>query len=389
VSALDNPIDYLTRIGVGPQGIELIVGAGSVQNGYEYVPEEADYHDSLVALAQRYVEFWNGTNTGTVGDLYLPDSSIEDTLLGGTVQGTEEITASLEAEEWPDLPRIQMVSLSDDGGPAIYGGYPDPYLLRQSPAVGEVHLILDVDDGTGCPGLVGVALGWDLERIVWERRYHEVTSVRDCLNTEALESGWWEGMETPSPIRIEHTDTTTWEEKGISVEIYNGIPGIEDFVRWGLQRYDEAGLSVPSIGSVTFLLDQTTCRKYFGFASGGQNADIILCNRADQVCQDTLCEVWKPYYKAALLHEYGHVWIDENLDDTTRSKFLELIDVPHWTDPDIPHTQQGVEYAANTLVYGLLDVDIPVLVATDWTCAQREQAFQLLTSTDPISNCQP
>jgi hypothetical protein len=380
-------IDYMDRQRIGPNGVELIVGAGSAQAGYTYLPEYSEEIDADVGLVDRYVAYWNDSNGETVEDLYASDASIEDTLLGESMQGTEAIAESAGTGEWPDPAPMAVAPIPDGGGPAIYGGFPVP---AERDVVDELHVVVEVDNGTGCPGLIGVALGWDKRRVVWERRYHEVESARRCLDTDGLQPGWWEGIEIPNPIQIEHTSTMTWEQ-GISVDIYNGIPGTEDFVRWGLQRFDQAGLSIPHIGSMTFLIGKSACLGYFGFATTDPNdsiSAIALCNRADDICADAACDTWKPEYKAELLHEYAHVWINENVDDATRTEFLDLIGVPNWTDPEIPHNEQGTEYAANTIVCGLLDAEMPQPLAPDWNSQLKADAFTLLTGAEPNSVCQ-
>ena len=250
-------------------------------------------------------------------------------------------------------------------GPDLVGSNEWYPVGRQDTSVEACSIALQIEEGEGTA--IAVSGG-----------FAEVTSAAEpeCLN----------------PIQIEHTSTMTWGAAGMPVEVYNGIPGVEDYLGWGLGRFDRAGLPVPNIGSVTFLLDESRCHGYFGIATNDPNGSvstIALCYRADQICADASCDTWNPTYRAALLHEYAHAWISQHVDGATRTEFLDLVGVPNWTDPDIPHRQQGTEYAANTIVYGLLDANMPALLALPLDCDQIEEAFRLLTGAEPIAACQP
>ena len=62
-----------------------------------------------------------------------------------------------------------------------------------------VVLLLDLPGEGACQPHVGAALWLDDEgRITREERYHRVDSVRACLDTKDLPSGWWESLTRPA-----------------------------------------------------------------------------------------------------------------------------------------------------------------------------------------------
>jgi hypothetical protein len=370
-------IDSLDRVQVGQDGATLFVGALSIEAGRIYVPDVRDF-DAIEALANRYVAFWNGTEGRATLSLYAPDARIDDTLLGSSVVGLEAIENATGSGRWPDPPPMTMVTLPDDRGPAVY--IAPSQVDRSLPD--EVRILLELDDGSGCPGTLGVTLAWDGERVLWERRYHEVESVRRCLDPNQLQPGWWEDIEIPDPVPMELTGAMVWAERGMKVEIYNGIPGTEDFVRWGLDRFAEAGLPLPEVAKVVFLPPGITkCRSFTGWYTPGESgATVELCFSPDTT--------WDNRSRATLLHEYAHPWIDEHLDEATQAEFLDLVDLPRWRDDQDPPRDRGVERAANAIMLGLIDDASGLAVARDIGCEQREEAFRLLTGTDPIALCE-
>jgi hypothetical protein len=88
------------------------------------------------------------------------------------------------------------------------------------------------------------------------------------------------------------------------------------------------------------------------------------------------------------LHEYAHPWIDEYLDEATQAEFLDLVDLPRWRDSQDSPDDRGVERAANAIMLGLIDDASGLAVARDISCEQSEEAFRLLTGTDPIAACE-
>jgi hypothetical protein len=257
-------------------------------------------------------------------------------------------------------------------------------------APAEVRLVVDVDNGSGCPGRMAVSLVWDGERVLRERHYHEVESVRRCLDPEVLQPGWWEGLEIPEPVARELTGTVELAEHRLSVEVYNGEPGLLGFVRWGLERFAEAGMPPPRVESVTFLVQASRCRGLGGFAATGEEgAEITLCYRADQVCVDETCDTWRLAARHTLLHEYAHPWLNEHVDGATREEFMALVGLERWSDPSDRWIERGVERAANTIMFGLIDETgsrwFPAEIFGQEGYDSRVTGFRLLAGVDPIA----
>jgi hypothetical protein len=377
-------VAWLDRVQIGEQGARLILNGASIESFRFFHQHEADHPDlaTVEALAHRFVSVWDGEDGGASSDLYSQDARIDDTLRGLSVSGLEAISDSVGANEWPDLSRVEIVQL--DRGPAIYLS---PALSEHD--LDEVRLIVKVDYETGCAGEMGVALAWDGERVQWERRYHEVESARRCLDPTKLQPGWWEGIQVPEPILVERTGTMVWEEQDLAVEIYNGIPASQAFVRWGLERFLEAGLSPPSIASVTFLpTGSSLCGGFTGYYMPDESgAEISLCSPPEVMCKNADCTAWSTNSRATLLHEYSHAWIDENLDEKAQATFLELVGLPRWRDHEDPPEERGVERAANTIMLGLIDDVGGLAIARDIPCEERSAGFRQLTGMAPITRC--
>jgi hypothetical protein len=194
------------------------------------------------------------------------------------------------------------------------------------------------------------------------------------------------GSSPPDPVVVERTGTVTYGE--LSVEVFNGTPAVDGFLRWGLERFERAGLPLPRVGSVTFLQDPSTCSGVAGLASrGDEGAAITLCATADSVCENEDCTSWSRSMRHLWLHELAHPWLDGNVDEPIRNRFLDLVGLERWSDPDGPWARRGVERAANTIAFGLIDEPVILRLGFQGTCEQRDEGFRLLTGLDPITRC--
>ena len=134
-------------------------------------------------------------------------------------------------------------------------------------------MLLSVDDGSGCPGDMAVAVSLDEQkRITREERYHRIDSLGRCT-TGAL-SGWWDS--TPIPDAAPVVRTGTMDLAGFDVAIWNGTPDPSPLVRWAVQRFADAGLTPPIPTSVTFLPRGDDPWSLYGFAEGSSAPDLAL-----------------------------------------------------------------------------------------------------------------
>ena len=113
-------------------------------------------------------------------------------------------------------------------------------------ATQELRLVIEVDDGSGCPGLMAVALGLDGDRVSWERGYHDITSVRRCYDPATLQPGWWDEMQIPATVFVERTGTVSYGDMG--VEVFNDTPELDDL---DSDHHDPRAAHDPAVHSPT------------------------------------------------------------------------------------------------------------------------------------------
>jgi hypothetical protein len=379
---------------VGPHGYTHVIMSASVEHWRGAIPPLPGL-DRLEGLATRYVALWNGDPSVDAAHIYDTATSVEDTLEGFSVHGLEELRATVGTGRWPDLPPMRISPLpvvrpgasapaSAPRGQAVYVGP----AVASSTESDVMVLLLQVDDGSGCPGVVGVAIAVDHGRISRERRYHAVDAVRRCFDTSTLQPGWWEDLDIPAPVVHELTGTATWSDPDRSVAVYNGTPAMNTYVRWGLKRFADAGLTPPKVDAVSFALDQHVCpierRGYVRYDAAG--ADVSLCYEPDQVCDDAGCATWTERAAQTLLHEFAHVWMYQNLTEDTKSSFMRQVGVSRWADPDDDWGDRGVERAANTMMAGLMAEPLAMDPAA---CGAFGTRFSILTGVRPLAPCSP
>lgn len=377
--------DWMIRARMGPHGYTHVVMSTSAAHWRSYWPTPPAL-DGIEGLANRYVALWNGAKGVDVADVYGKEASVKDTLAGLSLSGSRGIRAAVGSEEWPDVPRMEIVVLPEvpedaptsrpPRGPAIYFGPAVPGTTESD----ELVLLLQVDDGSGCPGVVGAAMAVKHDRITREQRYHEVESLRRCFDTGTLKPGWWEGINIPEPVLHELTGTVTWSDPSRSVEVYNGTSASNEYVRWGLERFAVAGMTLPKVDSVTFVTQQSECPLgrpgYSRYDDSG--GDIFLCFQADQADASGV--------EQTLLHELAHVWMRQNIEHSTEQAFMKLVGVSRWEDPNDDWDQRGVEQAANTMMFGLSDEPMTMEAAG---CEGFVAEFRLLSGVDPLAPCFP
>ena len=149
---------------------------------------------------------------------------------------------------------------------------------------------------------------------------------------------------------------------GRHVEVTNATRGQLELVAWAVGRFQAAGLTAPSV-RIAFHEDPSCCGEHLGFARG---------DRVD-VCT-TLVNAMT---RRTLLHEMGHVWLDQHTSPSTRSGFLALRGLSSWnssTDPwELRGFEQGAEIVAWALGERILTAQIP-----DNGPSQLTRAFEML-----------
>lgn len=186
-----------------------------------------------------------------------------------------------------------------------------------------------------------------------------------------------------------------------TIAVYNGTPALNEALSWGLERYAMAGLEVPPIGSATFTVQSKMCddirARYLPTARG---VELELCMdertacwenppEADpEVCEGH-CPAHVPGVLAIVLHEIAHAWLDANLATIDTEGFLEHAGLEAWRDRDLAWDENGVEHAADTIAWGLMDRDIEMLRLGQPTAEELTRGFRLLTGTDPLPKADP
>ena len=101
-------------------------------------------------------------------------------------------------------------------------------------------------------------------------------------------------------------------------------------------------------------------------------------------CRDEDCNEILPSWRAVVLHEIAHAWLDTHLDVIDIERFLDHVGVDAWRDPDLPWDENGLEHAADTIAWGLMDRDIEMLRVGQPSDDQLAEGFRMLTGIDPL-----
>jgi hypothetical protein len=235
-----------------------------------------------------------------------------------------------------------------------------------------VVLLLDLPGEGACQPHVGVALWLDDEgRITREERYHRVDSVRACLDTKDLPSGWWQSLPR-STAQV----TGTVAVAGDEVLVWNGTPQREGLLGWALQRFADAGMPAPAPNSVTFLPPVADPWTTYGFEPGTPN--LVLPSTAEG-CGEDGCDVWPAPERALTLTALARHWAATAASLARLAAFAETHELA-WAGRAAAQSQPAQDLAAATVAWGLMDqpYDTPNTLAGS-SCDQLAADFQALT----------
>jgi hypothetical protein len=325
-------------------------------------------------LLDSYLVAWSGRDAHTVAALYATNATLVDSLLRVRVTGRDAIV-SYAAQHGGA--RLRQDQIPRGGGPAIYGTWRVVFTGTY-----ERHLTAYVsytgDDGNRCPGGITASLQIEQGKIVAERRYHDVASMRRCVRRAELPDGWWTHAVIPAPIRDRVTGTVT--AAGRRVEVHNGTAGAENLVRWAMERFPAARLTAPKVASVAFGVEahRAECS---GDTHGltlpiGSSSRIYLCLSVGATAT--------PGARGLILHELAHAWMFQNVDTSTQKQFVARMQLPTWDGTDVPWGQRGMEQAAELIAWGLSGEPLNSPDLADRSCTDLTDAFQLLTRVAPL-----
>ena len=326
---------------MGPSGIRRESYAPSLQSWRRTLPRDERLLRAQLAI-EGYRQAWSGGSPEQAAALYAEAAILTDDLLGIHALGRTDIAQVAGAP--PDrggLPGLSWVELPDMGGPGIFfaGG------RTRNDQLDTAVLLARTE---GCAQRSAIVLRLDIAgHIQEETRLHNVSDLSLCPGLKAA-TAWWDRVAVPPAVAVVHTGTL--QEGDRAVQVYNGSPALEQLVMWGFARYGEAGLGIPPVDKVTFLSATTdACRHVAGLALG---TEITLC--VDTTSQSQLV------MKATLLHELGHAWMTQAMDQADRERFTRASGKPTWASTSSPWGDRGVELAASTLSWALMDQPQPL-----------------------------
>ena len=164
------------------------------------------------------------------------------------------------------------------------------------------------------------------------------------------------------------------------IEVFNGTAKLHSLVDWLVGRFVESGMGSPGVSEVVFAATEKCHER--GYAGGftevaEAGSHVWLCFGEERV--DSLA-------RPTLLHEFAHAWSATQIDEETQTRFLALFGLATWYPSGFGLPQVGVEYAADVIVWGLLEE--PGLPArfSDLSCEVVGSGFRLLTGAEPLTD---
>jgi hypothetical protein len=145
----------------------------------------------------------------------------------------------------------------------------------------------------------------------------------------ALASGWsvTEGEASPLEIRP-------------GIVVFSADPAQQELARWAAARFDRAGLDPPTV-EIRFHGDASGCGGHLGHAQdGGVDVCTVLVNEMA---------------RRNLLHEMGHIWIDQNVSRANRDRFLDFRGLGTWNSSTADWENRGYEQGAEIMAWALGD----------------------------------
>lgn len=354
-----------------------------------------------IDLAGEYAEAWSRGDEQAIRRLYAPEATLTDGLHRVAVTGADAVAALAETGPAP-----LTVGVAADMLPAELLLSEDPTTPPDALAVfqyleptfdGDLSQVWMMLTSTGrCPGSRLVALTLDDDgRIAAERRFHEVESQRRCGGPDDEVEGWWTGRGLP--VGFGERVTGHIVTPAGDIEIRNGTPATDALLRWSFDRFEQARLPAPDVSSIAFDPLDERCSRLRGHADWTTGTTVIL------VCFDSASlsgssgaavpalsdasVVGSPGRAQPLLHEVSHAWLVGHVDDATMQAFMRHVGVEAWNDSADDWSHRGVEWAAETLVWGLLGRANTRPSLGSPPCHELAEGFRLLTGAEPLTPC--
>ncbi len=232
-----------------------------------------------------------------------------------------------------------------------------------------------------CPHQVGTVLQLGRDGLIRaEERFHRIDDLQRCSADGALPPGWWDAAVVPDPVRVERTGTLAVGD--LEIEVYNGTPGLEGLITWSFAQFRAHGLGAPKVRRVTFHDNQVDkCEGVAGLILG----DVVtLCFDSTAACLDPGCTTWDTWVREITLHELAHAWMDEHVTPEVIEQFQTATSMPTWSDPEHAWGDRGIELAAETIAWAMMDGPVRVNPKLGpRTCDELAQYYEILTGRPP------
>jgi hypothetical protein len=152
----------------------------------------------------------------------------------------------------------------------------------------------------------------------------------------------------------------------------------QEMVEWAKGLFEAASLRLPTV-IVSFHDDTTACHGTEGrweHAEGSVDRVRICTTHEKAHVQDE----WR---RRTLIHELGHAWAAENLDDASMDRYMVLRGLTSWNNTTQEWGTRGTEHAAEIISWGVIDQRIHLWKLPDATCPAMTAAYRLLTGMAP------
>ncbi len=156
---------------------------------------------------------------------------------------------------------------------------------------------------------------------------------------------------------------TTGVELQPGVTVFSEDPVQQQLAGWAVARFERAGLNPPTV-EISFHADASGCGGHLGYAKDG-HVDVctVLVNEMS---------------RRNLLHEMGHIWIDQNVSRTDRDRFLEFRGLGTWNASTADWDDRGYEQGAEIMAWAVGDRILTAQIPEN-DPAQLGAAFEILT----------
>lgn len=148
-------------------------------------------------------------------------------------------------------------------------------------------------------------------------------------------------------------------------------------VQWAIDRFAEAGLSLPRV-RVSFHASTEPCAgAQGGFRREDDGGGRVL------VCVTELGQARELKVKRTLLHELAHAWDHHALTDPVRAQFMSLRGLEGWLS-GVPYAERAGEQAAEVITWGLMDR--PILMGSlrePWSWEELYEGYVVLAGSEP------